>query len=224
MQAIRRHPLLVPLILTAGYIMLQMTADVTAAKMITLSIFGLAVSLPAGSFIYAFTFTWRDMIHKKLGRNAARIIIILAALTNIAMALYFVFVIKLPFPTWWVGQEAIAFVLGQVPRIVLASIAAELVSELLDTELYHFWVRKVTTKYQWSRVLWSNLWSGPVDSLIFGTIAFGGVLPLAALAQIIVGQVVVKWGITLISLPGIYFTPGRGLVFHTTDAGSGVPD
>jgi len=212
-----------PLILAAGYIMLQMTADITASKMITLTLLGFAVTLPAGSLIYAFTFTWRDMFHKKLGRTATRTIILLAALANVGMAIYFVFVIKLPYPVWFEGQEAVAFVLGQVPRIVIASIVAELVSQLLDTELYHFWVKRVTTRYQWSRVLWSNLWSGPVDSIVFGTLAFGGVLPLAALVQIIVGQIVVKWGITVLSLPGIYLVRGPGLGFELT-RGAEVPD
>ena len=38
----------------------------------------------------------------------------------------------------------------------LASIVAEVVSELVDTEVYHWWVTKVTTRHQWARVLVSN--------------------------------------------------------------------
>lgn len=214
-----KHPLFVPLVLAAGYIALQMIADVSAAKMMTVSFLGFSASLPAGSFIYAFTFTWRDMFHKKLGRTAARVIIVAAACTNIAMALYFMFVIKVPFPVWWEGQASVEFVLMQVPRIVAASILAELISELMDTELYHFWVKRVTTRYQWSRVVWSNAWSIPVDSIVFGTLAFGGTLPVAALVEIVIGQTVVKWFLTLVSLPAIYFTPGKSLRYTAHDAG-----
>jgi hypothetical protein len=95
-------------------------------------------------------------------------------------------------------------VLAPVWRIVIASIVAEVVSELLDTEMYHVWVTRVTHRYQWARVLTSNSLSIPVDSLIFCWGAFGGVLPAATVWSIFWANVLVKGLTTLISLPGIY--------------------
>jgi queuosine precursor transporter len=97
-------------------------------------------------------------------------------------------------------------------RIVLASIVAEVVSELLDTEIYTVWVTQVTTRYQWARVLASNAVSVPIDSLVFCWIAFGGVLPAAVVWSIFWSNVLVKGIITLISLPGIYLVPERQIV------------
>ena len=191
--------------LAAGYICLQMVADITAAKMV--QFWGIA--LPAGSMVFALTFTWRDMVHKRLGKQAAQILIIAALCTNLFMALYFMYVVRAPYPVWWEGQEAVAFVMNQVPRIVIASICAEFASEWLDTELYHFWVTKVTTKYQWSRVIFSNLFSVPLDSIIFAAIAFYGVMPLAALVGIVWGQSLWKWLVTIVSMPGIYLIKER---------------
>jgi len=94
--------------------------------------------------------------------------------------------------------------MNQVPRIVVASICAEFVSEWTDTELYQFWVTKVTTKYQWSRVIFSNLFSVPLDSTIFALLAFYGTMPLVALVGIVWGQSLWKWLITVVSIPGIY--------------------
>jgi len=57
-------------------------------------------------------------------------------------------------------------------RITLASIAAEVASELLDTEAYRIWVEHITRKYQWLRVLVSNSISIPIDSALFSFLAF----------------------------------------------------
>ena len=89
-------------------------------------------------------------------------------------------------------------------RIVIASIIAEVVSELIDTEVYHFWVSRITRKYQWARVLTSNAVSIPIDSLIFCWGAFGFALPSSVVWSIFWANVIVKGLVTLISLPAIY--------------------
>ena len=85
----------------------------------------------------------------------------------------------------------------------------EIVAELIDTEGYRLWVEKVTVRYQWARVLISNAFSIPIDSLIFVWIAFGGVLPAAVVWSIFVSNVLIKGATTLISLPGIYLVKER---------------
>ena len=80
---------------------------------------------------------------------------------------------------------------------------------MIDTEAYRIWVEKVTKRYQWLRVLISNAFSIPIDSLIFVWIAFGGVLPTAVIWSIFLANVIVKGATTLISLPGIYLVKER---------------
>ena len=101
-------------------------------------------------------------------------------------------------------QEAFNQVLAPVWRIVVASILAEVISELIDTEVYQSWVNKMGEKSQWLRVLVSNSVSIPLDSIIFCWIAFGGVLPVQVVWSIVLSNVIIKFGITLFSLPGIY--------------------
>lgn len=196
----------------AAYIGAQMLADIGSLKIAWVAGF----SVDGGTFVYPLTFTLRDMVHKLLGRKAARTLIVAAAVINLIMAGYFLFLSGLmPDPTWTLpdvasAQAAFAAVLSPAWRIVLASIAAEVVSELLDTELYHLWVTRVTRRQQWARVLVSNSVSVPVDSLIFCWLAFGGMLPTAAVWSIFWANVLVKGLTTLISLPGIYLVPEQG--------------
>jgi len=188
-------------LVVAAYVAAQVLADIGSLKIAWVAGF----SVDGGTFIYPFTFTLRDMVHKLLGRKAARTLILAAAGINGVMALYFAFLTRLPADPSWTLQAAFAGLLNPVWRIVLASILAEVVSELLDTEIYHLWVTRVTQRFEWMRVLVSNSVSVPVDSLIFCWSAFGGALPAAVVWSIFWANVLIKGLTTLISLPGIYW-------------------
>ena len=194
------------ILVVAAYIAAQMLSDVLSLKIALVAGF----SIDAGTFVYPFTFTLRDMVHKLLGRSAARTVIAAAAVINLLMASLFAFAAWLPPDPTWTLQREFAAVLAPVWRIVIASIAAELVSEFTDTEVYHLWVTRVTRRYQWARVLVSNVISVPLDSLIFCWGAFGGLLPAVTVWSIFWANVLVKGAVTLISLPGIYLVPEMG--------------
>jgi len=160
------------IILIATYLGLQIFSDIGSLKIITLAGF----SIDAGTFLYPFTFTLRDLIHKTIGKKSTRLLIFVAAIINLFMALFFWLVSLMPADASVGPQTEFGAVLSPVWRLVVASIVAEILSELTDTEIYSLWIRKVTTRYQWSRVLVSNAVSIPLDSLIFSWVAFGGIL------------------------------------------------
>lgn len=187
-------------VIISVYIAAQLLSDVGSLKIARIAEF----SIDAGTFIYPLTFTIRDLIHKELGKKAARTVIVLAAAINLFMVAFFQFAAWLPQdPVWGLGKE-FASILGPVWRIVIASIAAEVISELIDTEVYHFWVIRITQKYQWARVLTSNAVSIPIDSLIFCWMAFGFVLPHSVVWSIFFANIIVKGLVSVISLPAIY--------------------
>ena len=193
-------------LVVAAYTGAQMLSDVLSLKIALVAGF----SIDAGTFIYPFTFTLRDMVHKLLGRAAARTVIVAAAIVNLLMAGLFAFAAWLPPDPTWRLQREFAAVLTPVWRIVVASIVAEIVSEFTDTEIYHLWITRVTRHYQWARVLVSNAVSVPLDSLIFCWGAFAGQLPAATVWSIFWANVLVKGAVTLLSLPGIYLVPEKG--------------
>jgi len=187
----------------AAYVAAQMMADVLSLKIATVAGF----SVDAGTFIYPFTFTLRDLVHKLLGRSAARAVILAAGAINLVMAALFRFAAWLPPDPTWPLQREFAAVLTPVWRIVIASIAAEVFSEFAATEIYDLWVTRVTRRFQWARVLISNSVSVPLDSLIFAWGAFGGQYISATVWSIFLSNVIVKGAVTLVSLPGIYLVP-----------------
>lgn len=193
------------LLVSVSYVAAQMMADIASLQIV--SVFGL--SLDAGTFIYPITFTLRDLAHKVLGLKGVRTLIIAAAAINLFMAGFFWFISLLPPDTIAGSTTAWGNVLAPVWRITFASILAEVVAELLDTEAYRLWVEKVTKKHQWMRVLVSNAFSIPIDSLLFSFLAFYATMPTEVVWQIFWGNVVIKGIVTLFSLPMIYMVKDR---------------
>ena len=190
----------------SGYVGAQLLADIGSLRIISLG--GLAVD--AGTLVYPFTFTLRDMVHKVVGVRGARTVVLAAAGLNLAMAAYFQLVAGLPVAPEVGPQADFAAVLAPVWRIVLASILAEVISELADTEIYRLWVERFTRRRQWARVLVSNSVSVPLDSLIFVVAAFGGTMPGAVLGEIVLANIAIKAVATLLSMPWIYLVPESG--------------
>ena len=190
-------------VLAAAYVAAQMLADVTSLKIAEVG----GLSVDAGTLVYPFTFTIRDLVHKAAGKQVARVLIFTAAAVNLFMAALFWVAARLPADLAVGPQTAFGDVLAPVWRIVVASIIAEVIAELIDTEAYAAWVRRFGERHQWGRVLASNAIAIPVDSLLFATIAFLGV---AAVGEIFLTNVIVKVAVTLVSIPLIYAVrPGR---------------
>jgi len=188
------------IIVTAAYIAAQMLSDISSLKIITF----LGFSMDAGTLIYPLTFTLRDLVHKTVGIKGARTVIVSAAVINLFMAFLFWIIARMPGDPAVGVQSEFAAVLSPVWRIVIASIIAEIVSELIDTEIYRLWVEKITMHYQWMRVLVSNSFSIPVDSLIFVWGAFGGVYSQPVIWSIFIANLILKGAVTLIGMPLIY--------------------
>jgi uncharacterized integral membrane protein (TIGR00697 family) len=202
------------LIVGGAYVAAQMLADIASLRIITIA--GHAVD--AGTLIYPFTFTLRDLVHKIAGKSAARTLIFLAAAINVFMAFFFWLVARLPADVVTGPQLEFGQVLTPVWGIVVASILAEVASELVDTEAYSAWVSLFGDRHQWGRVLASNAVSIPLDSAIFvGLATFFGIFPPEVAWSIFWVNVVLKGVITLVSIPWIYWVRPEPLAVSTSN-------
>jgi len=202
----------IAVVVVAAYIAAQMLSDIASLKIGTVA--GFAVDM--GTFIYPITFTLRDVVHKVLGKRNAQLLIIAAAVVNLFMVVYLTWAASVPSDPESFGGPEFSMIFAPLWRIVVASIVAEVVSELLDTEVYHWFVTRITRQRQWLRVLVSNAVSVPVDNVLFALIAFAPFtflgtdgLPWNIVWQIFIFNLVVKFGVTLLSMPLIYITPDR---------------
>jgi len=186
------------------YIACELIANTTASKPVTLP--G-NIIVPAAVFIYALTFTLIDLVNERLGKQGARYVVYTAFLANLLLAAYTQLAVWLPPAPFYgeEGQDAFARVMGSTWRIVVASLTAYLVSTLIDVQVFAWWRERIG-RYRWARVLISNAISTLIDSAVFITIAFWGVMPVLPL---IGGQYTVKMIVTLVSIPLIYTVKAR---------------
>lgn len=182
------------------YVACEIISNVTAGKPVAIG----GIVVPAAVFLYTLTFTLIDLINERLGKIGARQVVATAFAANLLLAGYVQFAIWLPAAPFYRDAGAFAGVLGGTPRIVFASLVAYLVSSLVDTEIFAWWRAHVGGP-KWIRVLTSNTVSTLVDSVLFISLAFAGVLPVGPLIR---GQYLVKMGVTVVSLPLIYATRG----------------
>lgn len=99
------------------------------------------------------------------------------ALNLIAVAVFYIVIALPPYPGWTM-QSAYAMVLGFSPRIILGSLCGFLTSSLLNNFLFEK-MRAGTTIFGRSfiaRALGSSAFAHILDTIVFETIAFFGVL------------------------------------------------
>jgi uncharacterized integral membrane protein (TIGR00697 family) len=196
------------IILCGLYLFFSFAGNIAATKV---TYFGKMIT-DAG-FIYYLTFTWRDLIHKQLGKKAAITTIYTAGIINLLAALYFQFVVNLPAEQSWLasgGQSAWQFLFGLQFRIVIASIIAQILSELADTKTYQWWTDGFgKNKPQWLRVIVSNTLSIPIDSILFPLIAFTGIINWIGILQMFLTNLALKSIATAISWWMIYLVPEK---------------
>lgn len=203
--ALSQNPLETVALVSSAYIAAQMLSDIASLRIVSIA----GQPIDAGTLIYPFTFTLRDLVHKTAGIRTARWLIVAAAVINLAMAgLFWLVAAMRPHPS--VGpQSEFGAVLSPVWRIVMASIIAEVASELTDGEVYQLWVDRFGYRRQWMRVLASNSVSVPLDSALFCGLAFLGKYGFSTVLGILVLNIIAKGLTTLLSLPMIYLVRER---------------
>ena len=127
--------------------------------------------------------------------------ILTAVFCQLSLVIFSVIILKAKPAPFFLGQASFEAVLGLVPRIVAASLIAFFISENTDAYLFAG-LRKLTqNKHLWMRGAFASLPSMIIDSGIFITLAFYGIMPVLPL---IIGQTIIKWLIGIIDIPFMY--------------------
>jgi hypothetical protein len=84
----------------------------------------------------------------------------------------------LPPAPFWNNQEAFSVILGQVPRIVVATITGYLAGEFTNSFILARLKIKTKGRHLWIRTISSTIAGEGVDTVLFIFIAFAGIIPL----------------------------------------------
>ncbi len=164
--------------------------------------------LPASVVVYPLTFLVTDTLAEVYGRRtAARVVWLGFAFSLVMLALVYIGKIWTP-AEFWQDQGAYETILGGVPRIVAGSMVAYLVSQQHDVFMFHVWRRVTGGRHLWLRNNASTIVSQAIDTTLFVTIAFAGIVPTGALFELIATTYVAKVIVGVLDTPIVYALVG----------------
>jgi len=194
--------------------------NLQVVKQVTL--FGLQATL--GNIAYGMTFWTTDLLAEVHGKKEARRAVIFGfvALVLFTFSMRYALFFR-PGPEDW-AQEHLTAIFAFLPRIVLASYAAYLVSQFHDIWLFHLLKQSFRGRHLWLRNNVSTSISQLLDTLIFVSIAFIGVFSWSVLWQIYLTTWVLKVFVAILDTPFIYLaTRWRWITQRTQPSRTGSP-
>jgi len=160
--------------------------------------------LPAGVIVFPVSYIFGDILTEVYGYARSRQIIWVGFSAVVLMSLMYWIAIKLPPAPFWQHQDSMTNILGQVPRIVLATIIAYFAGEF--TNAYVLAKMKIMTKGKklWTRTIGSTIAGEGIDSLLFILVAFSGSFPFRELIRSIISIYIFKVLYEVLATPLTY--------------------
>jgi len=199
----------------AFYILFITMSQILAAKIGDFSIAGYLITAPVAVLIFPFTFQITDMVNENFGRKKTHRMIFIAFMTQIFMTIFIWFSIEVPAAPFWgfdwgsdpaEAQQFWLYFLGSTVRITIASWISFIITENLDAILFAKLKKWTKGKNLWIRNVFSDIPTLALDSVLFISIAFGGVFDLNVILLMIWGQLLTKWFFGIIDTPFMYLS------------------
>ena len=191
-----------PLLITVAslFVAALVTSNIIAVKVASVGPF----TVPAAIVIFPLAYLFGDVLTEVWGYAVARAVIWSGFLANIVAVLFISAAIALPADGHYTDQAAYARVLGETPRLVIASLVAYLAGEFLNS--FVLARMKVLTggRLLFTRTIGSTLVGQGVDSAIFVSLAFAGVQPWSLLLVIIRDLWLLKVAYEVVATPLTY--------------------
>ncbi|HET6556166.1 MAG TPA: queuosine precursor transporter [Prolixibacteraceae bacterium] len=156
---------------------------------------------PAGVLIFPIVYILNDVITEVWGFAKARLIIWTGFAVNVMAILFFSLAIAVPGAPFWQNQEAFTTILGNTPRIVVASLCAYLAGSFLNAFVMSRMKVWTNGKGFPARAILSTLIGESADSAIFIVIAFAGIFPIGVIITMIFTQAMIKTVYEILILP-----------------------
>ena len=202
MRAFKRKKMVseLQLILTLLFVVALVVSNIITSKQVLLPF---NITMTGAVFVFPITYILSDLVSEVYGYRWSRVTCYLGFAANLFAALVFSAVIQSPAPSYWQNQAAFQTVLGSTPRVLMASLLAFVLGDLVNDKIFAKMKRKYpdSIKGFGARAIFSSIVGELVDSLVFLPLAFWGLMPLQTLVIMTLTQVFIKTGYELLILP-----------------------
>ena len=182
------------------FVAVLLISNVASAKIVDFGWF----TFDGGTLLFPLSYIFGDILTEVYGYKRSRKVIWLGFFMALLMSLVFIIVGRLPSAPGWNAQAAYDAILGLTPRLVIASLIAYASGEFSNS--YILAKMKIFTKGKmlWTRTIGSTVVGELIDSTIFISIAFWGILPDSLLFTLIVSNYIFKTSVEIIFTPLTY--------------------
>ncbi len=203
---------IVQAVLTIIFVMVFLISNIVATKQITLPF---NITMTAAIVLFPIVYILSDVFSEVYGYEWSSKTRYMAFISNVFMVLVFTLVIYLPSAETFTGQEALIQTLGNTPKVLIASLVAYFVGDLVNDKVF----AKMKNKHKdikgfEVRAILSSLVGEIVDSAIFLPIVFIGVLPVNIIIQMAIVQVILKVSYEILILPLTKFVTKKTIAYE----------
>jgi uncharacterized integral membrane protein (TIGR00697 family) len=174
----------------------------------------LSFNLTAGVLLWPVVFVMTDVINEYYGVKGVRFLSYLTVGLILFAFLVTYLAIQLSPANWWPTayqnkgvpdmQKAFAAIFNQGNRIIIGSVVAFLIAQLLDVTIFHKIKSWTGDKMIWLRATGSTLISQFIDSFVVMFIAFSGIMSTTQILAIGLVGYFYKFVVAILLTPVIY--------------------
>jgi uncharacterized integral membrane protein (TIGR00697 family) len=192
-------------VITASlFVTCLLTANIIAVKLIIL----VGFLVPAGIIIFQLSYLFGDVLTEVYGYGAARRVIWLGFACNLLAVIAITVGGLAPAAPFWHDQAAYETILGFTPRLLLASFTAYLVGEFANSFVLAKLKIATQGRWLWTRTIGSTLIGEGLDTVIFISVAFWGIIPPPLMLTAILTQWIFKVLYEVLATPLTYLVVG----------------
>jgi uncharacterized integral membrane protein (TIGR00697 family) len=202
-------------ICSAVFLTALIVAEATAGKFFTafslpfsVNLFGETfdrVTMTAGVLAFPITFIVTDVMNEYFGKRGIRFVTLVGMVMIIFEFLLLRLALAVPVdPVSPVSQDAFEAVFQSANRVIIGSLLAYLIGQLVDITLFH-WLRRLTEgRHLWLRATGSTLGSQFIDTFVVLSVAFIGQISFQTILAITLFNYAYKFIIAVVITPVIY--------------------
>ncbi len=185
---------------TASLVAVLIISNIAATKLMQIGPF----SFDGGTFLFPLSYIFGDILTEVYGYKSSRRVIWTGFFWLFITAITLMLVDGATPAGDWPLQDSFHAILGQTPRIVIASLCGFLAGEFSNS--YVLAKMKIWTqgKQLWARTIGSTIAGQMVDTAVFTVIAFGGTVPTEILMSLIFSGYLFKVAIEVVFTPITY--------------------
>ena len=148
-------------VFTALFVTFVVLTNTVGVKLFTLA----GVTLPVSILWYPLTFLVTDIVSEVYGARRARMLVILGFAMSVVLLGFSLAGIALPVAGSYPLQQDYVNIFGPIWRLLFGSMAAYLLAQMIDVQLFHFWKRMTHGRHLWLRNNGSTMISQFIDSV-----------------------------------------------------------